>query len=214
MGLVRHSTDGAAPQRTYRRKYERTRDGLLAQLGDPDPGVRRWAARDLAAHPDTAPILCERLGHEPDPAVREAMLDTLLAVGTDEVVEGLLPYLRSDDAGLRNAVVEVLQALPDQVAPRMERLLRDPDPDVRIFALDILKSLPHPETPRWLRQVLETENHVNVVGTALDRAAEVGGPELVPVIEQVKRRFRDDAFIGFVADAVIQRIGSGGGHGG
>ncbi len=214
MGLVRRSERADRSGRACRRKYRRDREGLLEQLRDPDPGVRRWAARDLAAYPDTATTLCRVLGEERDGAVREALLDTLSAIGTTEVVEGLVPYLRSDDAALRNGVVEVLQGLPEQVAPHMERLLRDPDPDVRIFALDILKSLPHPDTPRWLRQVLETETHINVVGTALDRAAEVGGPDLVPVLEQVKRRFEGEAFIGFVVDAVMERIGARGGHAG
>ncbi len=214
MALVKRSAEQGRPTGQYTRKYNRDREGLLQQLRDPDPGVRRWAARDLAAHPDSVPELCRALERETDPAVREALLDSLLAIGTPEVVEGLVAHLRSEDAALRNGVVEVLQALPEQVAPHMERLLRDPDPDVRIFALDILKSLPHPQTPRWLRRVLETETHVNVVGTALDRAAEVGGPDLLPVLEQVKRRFSDDAFIRFVADAVTQRIGTRGEHAG
>ncbi len=213
MALVRPTEQDAGSKKPYKRKYKRDLEGLLAQLRDPEPSVRRWAARDLAAHPDSAPVLCQALGEEPDPAVREAILDSLLAIGTDEAVEGLLPHLRSDDASLRNGVVEVLQALPDRVAPRMEALLADPDPDVRIFAIDILKSLAHPDTLVWLRRVLEREAHVNVVATALDRAAELAGPEFVPVIEQVKRRFRDEPFIAFAADTVLRRIGDRGDHG-
>ncbi len=129
------------------RQYPRDRDGLIAQLGDADPGTRRWAARDLGRHPDAVPALAARLSVEAAPAVREAILDALLAIGSDEAVEELLVFLRSEDAALRNGAVAVLQQLPDPVSRHMQDLLADVDPDVRIMAIDILQTLPHPEAP-------------------------------------------------------------------
>ena len=49
MGLKK-SGDAAALRRIEPREYPRDADGLIAQLQDADPSVRRWAARDLAAH--------------------------------------------------------------------------------------------------------------------------------------------------------------------
>jgi len=192
------------------RKYGRDLQGLLAQFHDEQVKVRRWAARDLAAHPQAVGALCERLHVEADPSVREAIFNSLLTIGTDQVAEGLLPLLRAEDAGLRNGAVDVLRQLPDAVGHRMEALLADPDPDVRIFAVDILQDLTHPEAPRWLLDVVATDPHVNVVTTALDRLAEVGTPDMGRVIEGVKHRFPDEPFVAFAVDAALRRISGGG----
>ena len=209
MGLVkRQETDQGMPERE-RRRHGRAPEDLVRQLTDPDPAARRWAARDLAAHPGAVDALADALEGERDPAVRQALLDALAAIGGVAVAERLIPLLRSEDAGLRNGVIEVLQGMPDAVAPRMTRLLEDEDPDVRIFAVDICRSLPHPDTPRWLAGLLGREQHVNVVGTALDVLAEIGGPEELPAIRAVAERFAGEPFVAFSAKVAIRRIEEG-----
>ncbi len=206
MGLVKTEPSGQAAPERERRRRGRSPDDLLRQLSDPDPTARRWAARDLSAHPEAAHALADALERERDPAVREALLDALAAIGGETVAERLVPLLRSEDAALRNAVIEVLQGMPEAVAPHMARLLADPDPDMRIFAADICRSLPHPDTPRWLAELLGRESHVNVVGTALDVLAEIGGPEELPALRAVAERFAGEPFIAFSAKVAIRRI--------
>ncbi|WP_025322989.1 HEAT repeat domain-containing protein [Deferrisoma camini] len=207
MGLVKADGKPAATSKPSPRKYTRDLTGLLAELNDQQPKARRWAARDLVAYGEEAVgALCERLRTEPEPSVREALFDALLAIGGDAVVEGLIPLLRGEDAGLRNGAVEVLGQLPEAVGPRMEVLLADPNPDVRLFGLDILRDLPHPEAPRWLMGVLEQDPHVNVVTVALDRLAEVGTPEMIPAVRAVKDRFPDEPFVAFAVDTALDRI--------
>lgn len=207
MGLVRSEAKaGAAAPERERRRRGRGLDDLLAQLGDPDPAARRWAARDLAAHPEAVEALAAALERERDEAVREAILAALAAIGGAEVVERLLPLLRSEDAALRNGAIEVLQGLPDAVAPHMARLLADPDPDVRIFAADICRALPHPQTPSWLAALLARETHPNVVGTAIDVLAEIGGPEELPALRAAAERFAGEPFLAFSAKVAIRRI--------
>ncbi len=209
MGLVRRQESGQGAPERERRRHGRAPEDLVRQLTDPDPAARRWAARDLAAHPGAADALADALEGERDPAVRQALLDALAAIGGEAVAERLIPLLRSEDAGLRNGVIEVLQGMPEAVAPRMARLLEDEDPDVRIFAVDICRSLPHPDTPRWLAALLGRERHVNVVGTALDVLAEIGGPEELPAIRAVAERFADEPFVAFSAKVAIRRIEEG-----
>ena len=62
------------------------------------------------------------------------------------------------------------------------------------------------DTPLWLLQVIENEQHVNVVGTAVDRLAEVGTPDMVKALETLKMRWEGQGFISFAVDAGIQRI--------
>ncbi len=209
MGLKKHHPPSSSPsssQRPVRRDPERNFKGFVAQLDDPNPAVRRWGARDLAAFPEAAPILCRHLAKETDPTVREAVFSSLLRIGTEEAVTGLLPFLRSEDAGLRNGAIEVLQQLPDQTARHIEALLQDQDSDVRIFAIDILQTLAHPDTLGWLEEVLNHEEHVNVLATAVDRLAELTlTPGIKEALARLKQRFANEPYLTFAIDAVLAR---------
>lgn len=191
------------------RLYDRDVVGLLQQLEDGEAGVRRWAARDLGRHPGAVDGLVARLSRETVTEVREAILGGLLEIGSDAVAEGLLSFLRSEDAALRNGAVAVLQQLPDAVGAHMETLLRDPDSDVRIMAIDILQALAHRQAPYWLGELLEREQQVNVAGVAIDRLAEIGTPDLLPVLADVSRRFADEPYIQFAIDTAVRRITGG-----
>ena len=209
MGLKK-TTDTATLRPVEAREYTRDMGGLVAQLLDADPAVRRWAARDLATQPKAAQALCARLAEERDAGVRSALFTSVshIAIGErgSDVVQALLPMLRSEDPGLRNGVIEVLSALPDAVAPHIEALLRDADSDVRIFTVNLLGDLPHPKVPRWLQQVLLEDSAVNVVGAALEVLAEVGTVESLPALRAVAKRFAGEAFIGFAVSLAVERI--------
>ena len=207
MGL-RRATDVGGLRRVEPRDYPRDTEGLVAQLKDPDASVRRWAARDLVIHPHAIPALCAHLPEEADRSVREVIFTTLGCLGGEDVAEGLVPLLRSEDANLRNGAIEVLSELPEEAAPHIEELLRDTDADVRIFTLNLLNDLKHPDVGRWLSQVLIHDPHVNVVAAALEVLAEVGTPQALPALKLARQRFADDVFIGFAAELAQQRIES------
>ncbi len=209
MGFVKSQSQDVVGSTTHEREYARDPAGCLEQLRDPDPARRRWAARDLGEYPEHARDLADALAHEEDPTVRQAIFDSLARIGGDEVAELLLPLLRSEDAQLRNGAVEVLTELPDATGPRMEQLLHDPDPDVRIFALDILRVLPHPKSPDWIAKILAEDDHVNVIAVAVDRAADVGTPAMVELLEEVGQRFADEPYIQFAIRTALERIATG-----
>lgn len=205
MGL-RRATDSGGLRRVTPREYPRDTEGLIQQLQDPDPTVRRWAARDMAIHPHAVEALCQHLPKETDLAVREVIFTTLGVLGGHDVVNGLVPLLRSEDANLRNGAIEALSGLPDEVAPHIEELLIDPDADVRIFTLNVLTDLNHPNIGAWLSHVLRHDPHVNVVAAALEVLAEAGTPDALPAVRQARQRFADDPFIGFAADLAEERM--------
>jgi HEAT repeat protein len=180
---------------------------LLKDLQAPQTGVRRAAARDLASHPEAVPALCARLGVEPALSVRCVILTTLIPLQSHVAVEGLLPYLRSEDAGLRNAVIDALQEMPEAVAPFMEDLLDDVDSDVRILAVQVLSALPHASAPHWLVHVIAADPHVNVCAAAVDCLAEVGDMAAIPALAALPARFSEEPFIAFAVATAIRRIG-------
>jgi HEAT repeat protein len=188
------------------RQQGRDRDGLVQALQADDPLTRRWAARDLNTHPEAAAALVGQLRREPDDSVRQVILTTLTSIGNDTAVQGLIDCLYLEDAMLRNAAIEVLKELPDQVAPFMGRLLQDPEPDVRIFAVNVLESLRHPHVEDWLIEVIGQDPHVNVCATAVDLLGEVGSDQAKAALASLKQRFADEPYIQFAADLALKRI--------
>jgi HEAT repeat protein len=205
MGL-RKTTAFDPLREVVERGHARDMPGLLKQLGEGDAEQRRWAARDLGAHPAAAAALGQRLSAETDPGVREALFVGLGTMASEAAAAALLPLLRSEDAALRNGAIESLGAMPGAVAPRIKALLADGDSDVRLLTVNLLGELRHEQVPAWLLQVLQRDPHVNVVAAALEVMAEAGRPEHQTALQAVRQRFPDDAFIDFAVDMALQRM--------
>ncbi len=213
MPLVRRDADDNLPGEE-RRENQRDRAGLLEQLQDPRPAARRRAAREIAGDATAMDAICNALEIETDAGSRHAMLTALLVTGGERAKARLLQLLRSEDAGLRNGAIEVLQGMPGLAGEYMDGLLSDPDSDVRIFAVNILESLRHQRVPEWLQQVLQNDDHVNVCAAAVDVLTEAGGPECLPALEALPQRFPDEPFVDFAVRTAVRRIqGPGGSHG-
>jgi HEAT repeat protein len=189
-------------------KRERSRDcvDLAVELEDANPTSRRWAARDLIDCPAAATALVSRLRREEEVAVREVILTTLIRLDDASALGGLVECLRSEDAALRNEVIEAMKLLPGEVGPVMQSLLADRDPDVRIFAVNILESLRHAEVESWLIQVIEEDREVNVCAAAVDLLSEVASAKALEPLVQLKLRFSGEPYIQFAAELALQRI--------
>ncbi|WP_006787729.1 HEAT repeat domain-containing protein [Thiorhodospira sibirica] len=203
MALIKKTV--SAPPEEHRHSA-RDLSGLLEQLRSDKPDIRRWAALDLSEHSEAAEILCRCLEEEQNMAVRDALFTSLIRINNNAAVKGLIPLLKSEDAALRNGVIEALRQMPDALAPYMQDMLHDPDSDVRIFTVNVLESLCHPMTPEWLLGVIEEDTHINVCATAVDLLAEVGSPEMIASIDALPGRFANDPFLRFAADIAIRRI--------
>lgn len=204
MGLRRPA--GEPLHQVVERQHSRDAHGLLAQLRGGSADERRWAARDMAALPETVGALAQRLQEEREPCVREALFTALAHIGGAAAVDAVLPLLRSDEAPLRNGAIEVLGRLADVTATRVDALLHDTDPDVRIFTVNLLGELQHPRVVPWLLQVLREEPEVNVVAAAIEVLTEVGEPAHAAPLREATQRFADDPFISFAADIAAMRI--------
>jgi len=167
----------------------------------------RWtAARALAGRAEAVPELAAALGRETVPRVREAIMTALMRVGDSASVEAILPFLRSQDAALRAAAIESLQALPEAIAPFMVPLFGDRDSDVRLLATELARNMEASAATRLLCDLLEREPHPNVCAAAIDVLTEVGTPEAIPALEKCALRFAATPFLPFAVSVAISRL--------
>ena len=74
--------------------------------------------------------------------VRQAAIEALAAFPQESLLPALESALRDDeDAGLRNAAMEIYVRLGGSAAPPLLALLRDTDEEVRLFAAVMLGTL-------------------------------------------------------------------------
>ena len=185
--------------------------GLMAVVtafsnGTPE---ERWtAARSAHDIPGSARILGEALAREHDARVREAIFTSLARIATAESVEMILPFLRSDEAHLRNGALDALRAMKGAVAPYLQRLLGDGDADVRLLACELILNVPDAEAARLLCGLLEAEREPNVCASAVEVLAEIGGSEALPVLARCEERFSATPFLVFSIKVAADRIRS------
>jgi HEAT repeat protein len=177
-----------------------------AALGSAEAESRWAAARALAGRTEAVPVLAAALAAENVPRVREAIMTTLMRIGDDASVKTIVPYLRSQDAGLRAAAVETLQSLPEAIAPFIRTLFGDADSDVRLLATELTRNMEAPEATRLLCDLIEHEQHPNVCAAAIEVLAEVGTRDALPVLEKCAVRFAATPFLPFAVSVAIARI--------
>jgi HEAT repeat protein len=175
-------------------------------LDSPDADSRWTAARALAGQADAVPALAVAIAREPIPRVREAMMTALIRIGNAASIEVLLPYLRSQDASVRAAAIEALQALPDAIAPFMAPLLNDGDSDVRLLATELARNMEGSEATSLLCELIDHEHHPNVCAAAIDVLTEVGTPDALPTLERCAVRFAATPFLPFAVAVAMSRI--------
>src|ERR1700743_3206168 len=137
---------------------------------------QRWAA----ARSDTAdvPALAASLAKERDPRVQEALFTALSRIATEESARAVLPFLGSDDSGLRTRALAALRAMPAAAKPCLPQLLADPDADVRLLACDLVRDMRGAEG--LLYTLLDTEREANVCAAAVEVLAEIADARALP----------------------------------
>jgi HEAT repeat protein len=185
---------------------------LLATLRDgPTAAERREAALELATVPGAARDLAAALHEEVESSVREAIVTTLIVIGTREAAAGLADFINSDDPQLRNLAIEALRAIGPAAGSQVERLLTSPYPDVRIFAVNVLDAFFYrrAQDRERLHTILQHDPDVNVGLAAVEALSQVGAPEDLPALRAFAARFSEHPFVGFAVDLVCRRAAPG-----
>jgi HEAT repeat protein len=201
MPLIRRETPKAAVQ-----SFDVAKLITALKQGSDD---ERWAAaRSAGEFPEGLSILRDALSREANPRVREAIFTSFARIRTPESAEAVLPYLASDDASLRTGALDALRAMPTATAAHIAEVLKNDDPDVRIIACELVRNQPLQNASRLLGDLLATEGKANVCAAAVEVLAEVGDPEVLPLLAECAARFPDDPFLAFAIQIASERIGS------
>jgi HEAT repeat protein len=196
--------DAAAPAAAD--QLSQSSAAVIANLKNAKAETRWSAARSLGSRPEAVSALAAALGIEHVSRVREAIMTALIRIGDEASVRALLPYLRSQDAGLRAATIEALQSLPNAIAPYIDQLLKDSDSDVRLLATELVRNMPAENATQALCRLLDREQHANVCAAAIELLAEVGTRDAVPALQSCAKRFAEVPFVAFAASTAIARI--------
>jgi HEAT repeat protein len=182
-----------------------TFEALLAGLQSPSAQMRRGAARDLGAFPESAEALCGALASEQNESVRVAIFTALILLATKRAAGGLIPLLQSEDVGLRNGAIEALKTMPDSAAECIAEIFASTT-DVRIFGVEILGALEHPDRQAWLLQVIEADRELNVCAAAVEALLDCGDRTAVGPLLALLARFPDEPFLEFSIHTALARI--------
>jgi HEAT repeat protein len=178
-------------------------DGGRLRNGSED---ERWSSAHAMNAAEHVPVLRDALAVEGNPRVREAILTSLCRIATVESAVVIVPYVASDDAGVRRAALDALCSMPLAAAPHLEAMLSDEDADVRLLACEVARVLPADLATPLLLRVLERDGVANVCTAAIDVLTEMAGHEALDALRAAAARFPDDTFLQFGVEAAIERI--------
>jgi len=144
-------------------------DGFINDLKSEDERDRAFAVEDIVYEgiPNCIELLVEQFKIEKSQYVREVIVRNLKTLPGTELVEKIIPLLRSDDAFIRNAVIDIIAEQDEEAISLLRPLLKDADKDVRKFALDILFLLKSPFSAAMIAEALD-DSDLNMVITAVE----------------------------------------------
>ncbi len=159
---------------------------FIEGLKSEDERDRAFAVEDIVYEggEEGLDLLVEHLQQEKSRFVREVIVNNLPQLDLPCLVAKLLPLLRSDDAFIRNAVIDIVSTRHDEVAAYLEPLMEDADKDVRKFALDILYQLKTPEAAPYMICFMNDVD-INIVITAVEYLGSLDAKEFADNINQV-----------------------------
>jgi HEAT repeat protein len=159
---------------------------LIAKLNVADETERAYAAEDIGylnLANGVAPLL-GRIQVEPSLLVRDAILQALVRIESDEAIQGAVSLLMSDDPQIRNLAVYLLRRRLDQAIPFLQEVMKDGDSDMRKFVLDVLQGLPANGAESIYEAAL-ADRDINVVITAVENVGGVRAKALRQTVEDL-----------------------------
>lgn len=135
--------------------------------------------------------------------VQEAADRALRRIGGAEVVEAVIPLLRSENVPERNVGMDILRSQGAFNIEAIAALLSDEDVDVRIFASDILGSVANSVAVPYLGRALLDDPEVNVRYQAAVSLGELGLQEGIPYLNKA---LNDEEWVQFSVIEALTKI--------
>ncbi len=168
-------------------------------MSSADPDQREEAARELQAFlPEEAVIdaLIELLG-DADWRVRRASVESILTVVPQLVMPRILQCLYDEDnAGRRNAAIDLLNRFGKTIVPHIELHLKSRNRDVQMFLIQLLGDLRDRTYLDEITRAVEDKED-NVASAAILALGKIGDPVSLPIILRLLQN--DDPWIQFQA---------------
>lgn len=124
----------------------------------------------------------------------------------DNDFEILLKVLQSPNAYLRNKVITFIQYYGEKGEPFIKKLINSGERDLKIFAVNILGDVTYESSKDVLCELIENEDDLNVLMTAVDYLGEIGDIEDITLLKNLKERFQDQEYVVFGIDLAIDKI--------
>jgi HEAT repeat protein len=144
-----------------------------------DPDERAESARELKPflqNPTASAILLEMLS-DSDWRVRRAAVESILDAHLPNIIPQILLALYDEEnAGRRNAAIDILSRFGPDIFPYLESHLQTTNADVRMFLVNILGEMRNDSHLDFILQSLEHKNK-NLVSAAIVALGRIGRPE-------------------------------------
>lgn len=155
--------------------------------------------------------LLQRLADSHEARFQVLALNRLIDGLTEAELEVLLELLGSDDAALRNQVIDALAQVRDHhieaaLLQALEMRLNHEDADQRILSINLLAHWNAPQALQRLAEHLSEETHLNVAMTIVEVLVSAEATQHWPAIESLAQRFADEPFVRFTLQSARRRL--------
>ena len=181
---------------------------MFALLQSEEPESQREGAfmAGEAMSREAIPFLTTMLT-SPNLGVQDAADMSLRKIGGREVVDAIIPLLRSENVPTRNLSMDILRQIGSQHIEPIIALLQDTDADIRIFASDILGSTNNYMAVPHLCEAMLNDSEVNVRYQAAVSLGELGKPEATDALNNA---LGADDWVNFAVIESLMKIGDDG----
>lgn len=149
------------------------------------------------------PVLISKLKNEKNRFNQEVLIEKISCFKSEQSASQIIPLLRSEDAYLRNAAIEILQNIGEKSVNVLREVLEDNDKNIRKFALDILKEIRTEESSSLVLEALRDVDS-NVLQTAVEV---IGIHRYKKALSVLLSIFKTEKNI-WVLDSLINAIGN------
>lgn len=181
-------------------------DKIIDSLNSQDEEIRLQGLRDLAARGtnEGLDLVFKAFGDESWRVRKESIEIYMNMPIRHELIGEIVELLHAEEnAGLRNAAVEILTRMGREAVPMLLDQARCPDHDVRKFIIDILGDIAEPEAVSVLIAGLEDEDS-NVRAAAAENLGKLKTAEAVPSLLQAMQH--PDLLLQFTILDALSRI--------